>query len=321
MRGRGLVVAVLTASVVLGAGDGARAAAPTRASLWVDLYRGEPVTFDAVVDDLASVDVVYLGERHTILRHHDVQRQVVEALVGRGVKVVLGLEQAEARHQGALDRYGRGLLDFDGLARDMDWGASWKNYDQYRGVVEAAVAGDGVVVGLNAPADLIREIGRGGLSALTPERRRLLPPFVLPDEPRHRQRTLQQIQVHAGMMAERLGGVVEAQTARDETMAASMAAALRRVRPSAGDRHVVGVVICGSGHCAHGIGIPQRLRARMPELRDRIIHMSESGDLVLTEAERKMARDVEVTHESLRFLDVPLADYLQVVEPRPVAAP
>ena len=38
-----------------------------KCGIWVDAYRGEPIAYDHMLNDIAGVDVVYLGERHTIL--------------------------------------------------------------------------------------------------------------------------------------------------------------------------------------------------------------------------------------------------------------
>ena len=60
-----------------------RAAEPTpgkqageshRCGLWIDLCSGEPVTEEELLGDLASVQVAYLGERHSVQRHHDWRR-------------------------------------------------------------------------------------------------------------------------------------------------------------------------------------------------------------------------------------------------------
>jgi len=39
----------------------------------IDVYAGEPVSEEMMMDDLAQVRVVYLGELHTISRHHELQ--------------------------------------------------------------------------------------------------------------------------------------------------------------------------------------------------------------------------------------------------------
>jgi hypothetical protein len=58
--------------------------------------------------------------------------------------------------------------------------------------------------------------------------------------------------------------------------------------------------------------MPERVTRRMPGYSQRILLFSESGDLRLSEQERKQARDIEVPHEFLRELGRPPGDYLHI---------
>jgi hypothetical protein len=53
----------------------------------------------------------------------------------------------------------------------------------------------------------------------------------------------------------------------------------------------------------------------MPSIKDRVVLFSESGELKLSPAEQAMASNATITHEQLRELDHPLADYLCVKPP------
>ena len=101
-----------------------------RAGLWVDLCFGEPIAYDDMLDDLAKARVIYLGERHRVKRHHDIQTKIVADLAKRGVPLALGLEQLESYQQPILDRYNRGEIDFDKLEQLTDWGKRWHGYKQ-----------------------------------------------------------------------------------------------------------------------------------------------------------------------------------------------
>ncbi len=109
-----------------------------RSGFWIDVYRGEPLTYEDMLDDLAESRVIYLGERHTLERHHAIQERIVTDLTQRGVPLVLGLEQMEAFNQAALDRYHQGEIDFDELAEQTEWVKRWSNYEQYRPILEVA---------------------------------------------------------------------------------------------------------------------------------------------------------------------------------------
>jgi uncharacterized iron-regulated protein len=104
--------------------------------------------------------------------------------------------------------------------------------------------------------------------------------------------------------------MIEAQIARDEAMAAALCEYLQS--PSGKGR--TAVVLCGSGHVSYGLGTAARVRRRLPEIRERIVFMSESGEVELSPAMKAQARPVTITHQQLRDLGRPLADYLQVTE-------
>jgi uncharacterized iron-regulated protein len=105
----------------------------------------------------------------------------------------------------------------------------------------------------------------------------------------------------------------QAQVVRDETMANTLAEFLK----SDAGRGRRAIVILGAGHCQQGMGTPSRVRRRIPGITDRIIVMSQSGDVELSEAEKKLASGVEITHAQLGHLQAPLADYLHIVSLRP----
>jgi uncharacterized iron-regulated protein len=305
-----LGVAALAAAPAAGAPGGA----DPRCALWIDLARGEPVAFDAMLDDLAGARALYLGERHTVRRHHDLQASIVEALGRRGRPLSLALESLEAAAQPALDRYGRGEIDFESLARETRWEQRWPNYLDYRPLLEAARRLRAPVVGLNARAEVVRRVAAaGGVERLEPELRRELPAEMDLQAPLQARWLGRLLQVHRAATPERLRPMIEAQMVRDEAMAEALAAHLR----SDAGRDRTAVVICGAAHAEYGLGIPDRLRRRMPDVKDRIALMSESGDVELSPRERAAAREIRVTHEDLRDLGRPIADYLHAMSLKP----
>lgn len=279
-----------------------------RPRLWVDLYTGEPAPFSEVLSDLSGARVIYLGEIHTLERHAEGQLRILRGLTTQGRPVALALEQMEFFNQAELDRYARGEIDFDQLARATRWSERWSNYERYRPLLEAARQAGAPLVALNARSETIREVGRQGLAGLAPQARGELPADIHLDDPLYEKLMNMKLMVHMSVDEKRLRKVYEAQVARDENMARSLADFLSGER----GRGRIAVVICGGGHVSYGLGLPDRVRRRIPGIEDRIVLFSESGELELTEAERKMARPTGVTHQTLRFINRPLADYAQV---------
>jgi uncharacterized iron-regulated protein len=288
-------------------------AEPQRATLWLDLYGGEPVPYDEVLADLAEARIVYLGERHTVGRHHDIEARIVEDLGQRNLSLVVALEQMESSRQPALDRFNRRELDFDQLAEATNWAERWPNYRQYRPRLEAARKHGGAVIGLNAASETIRRVARaGGVAKLDPNQRKALPAEMQLHDPLYEKLLGLEMMGHVAATPERLRPMVEAQITRDEAMAATLADYLK----SEQGRRRTAVVIAGAGHVAYGLGTPERVRRRMPGVKDRIVIFSESGDVELSAEDKAAAQPVEITHEQLRAINRPIADYLHVTEPK-----
>lgn len=307
------LVATIVGLAALGPGDAGAAERP-RCSLWIDLVEGEPVDYRRMLDDLAGARVIYLGERHTVERHHQAQAKILADLADRKLPLVLGLEQIEAFQQPLVDRFNRGELGFAQLAEAIQWGRRWRGYEQYRAVLETARSHGIPVLALNARAEVVRQVARsGGVSQLSAEARRELPEEIDLVEPTYRRLLQLQMAVHVAATPDRVQPMIEAQIARDEKMADVLADFLKSDR----GRGRKAVVICGGGHVAYGLATVARLRRRMPGVQDRIVLFSESGDVELSPQEKAASRPIEVTHRQLRELGRPIADYLLATETRP----
>lgn len=284
---------------------------------WVDLIRGEEIADSALLDDLAKAGVVYVGEAHTIKRHHAVQLELLQALFARGVPLVLCLEQLEARDQPTVDRYNRREIDFDTLAREIDWTKKWSNYPDYRELCEFARQHRIPVRALNAPAAVIRAVSRGGgLAKLPAEQRAQLPESVHLDDPLYERLMQFELAVHMAVDPAKLRPMFEAQAARDEAMAAGVVAARR----AEGAALRTAFVVLGAGHARYGLGTADRVRRREPGIVERIVLITESGQLKLSASDQAQSREVAVSHDDFRALGRPPGDYLRVLPRRAVPA-
>jgi uncharacterized iron-regulated protein len=304
-----MLSALILAPAVICAGVPESASpAPQRCEIWIDLYSGEPVPYEDVFEDLLGASVIYLGERHTLDRHHNLQEKIIAGLAGQGVKVAVGLEMHPVDVQPALDKYNSGEITFDEFAQEVGWGEIWDNYEQYRPAIEAAHAVGAPILALNARRELAKQVAGSGLEGLDPEWAERIPVCVDADQPEYERELMRVMMVmaHATGQSDMMRRMFEAQVIKDEVMADAIA---RFMLSPEGDGHTV-VVLCGAGHVSYGYGIPSRVRSRIPGVVDRILVFSESGDVVLSEREKAMARMIEITHEQLRENTVPFADYL-----------
>jgi uncharacterized iron-regulated protein len=278
---------------------------------WVDALRGEPLGFEELLDELQGARVIYLGETHSIPRHHDLQTAILEGLAQRGVRLVLAMEQFEYLAQPALDRFNARVTDLNQLVAETEWDKRWRGHTNYHALLQTARAHQIPVLALNARAETIRAIGRQGLAGITDVQRAELPKEIVTTDPLYERLATRVLGVHMAFDTEKLRPVFEAQVARDETMAARLAEFLSS--PTGEGR--TAVVICGRGHCEFGLGTPDRVGRRLPKVAQRIVLFSESGDLQLSEAERKQSREIEVPHQFLQELGRPPADFFHVIAP------
>jgi uncharacterized iron-regulated protein len=273
----------------------------------IDLYMGEPVPQDAMLDDLSAVRIVYLGEIHTISRHHEVQEQILRGLSDREMKLALGMEMFSRESQPILDRWQTGNQSVTDLIMELGR-EHWTNLQDYEKVLTLARERHVPIVGLNARDTLVRKVARSGIDSLTESEKREVPEGVEKINPLQDRLLRLRLRVHKAFEKTSLDRIVLAQALRDETMAETISGFL----DSSDGKNSLMLVIAGSGHVNYGFGIPERVQRRSP-LPYRIVMPTESGELVLTEAEKRQALPVHITHEELRFITTPIADYLQAV--------
>lgn len=276
-------------------------------SLFVDLYAGEPVTMDTVIDDLSSVRLVYLGEIHTIVRHHMFQSEILGKLSERGVKPALAMEMFSEDQQGIVDQWLKGKGDVASLMKSLGK-ERWSNLQDYEPLLLRARASGIPVVAINAPDKLVRRVARNGMDGLTDEEKGRIPPGTQNINPLNDKLLRLRLKVHRAFQDKALDNIVLAQAVRDETMARAVTGHLEG--PTGKDSLMV--IIAGSGHLNYGFGIPERT-FRLNELPYRIILPTESGQLVLSEEEEKQAVPTHVSHSDLKFITSPIADYLYVL--------
>ncbi len=283
---------------------------PSTTEFWLDLVRGEEVDHLQVLADLAGAGVIYVGEAHSIQRHHTIQLQLLQGLFASGLPLVLCLEQLEASDQPLVDRFNRREIDFATLAQEIGWSKKWSNYSDYQPLCEFARQHRIPVRGLNAPADVIRAVSRGGgLAKLPPGQRAQLPSEIVVDDPVYERLMQLELAVHMAADPAKLRPMFEAQVARDETMAANIVAARR----ASGEPTRAAFVVLGAGHMRFGLGTTARVRRRDPGIVERLVLITESGQLELTAADKAASRDITLSHADLRAIGRPPGDYLRVL--------
>ncbi len=273
----------------------------------IDVLMGEPVPIEMMLDDLAGAKITYLGEIHTIARHHKIELDILKRLDERGLKLALGLEMFSVQQQPMLDRWLAGRQSIDDLIRELGK-EHWTNLKDYESILTTARDLGVPVIGLNAPDKLVHKLAMAGLAGLSPEEKASLPEDLEQINPLNDRLLRLRLRVHKAFEDKSLDNIVLAQSLRDSTMARSIVEFLNSPK----GKNSTMLVIAGTGHLNYGFGIPERVSRRLA-LPFRIILASESGELVLSEEEKRQMAPIQLTHKDLESIQKPIADYLHVI--------
>lgn len=215
------------------------------------------------LQQLATVDVVYLGETHDSAKDHQNQLEIIEQLYKQNRKIAIALEMFQRPYQGVVDDYLAGKIDEQQLLAKSEyeqrWGFPWQYYAP---IVQFAKAKKLPVLALNTPTEVTRKVASSGLASLSPEERQYIPPAseIRTDNPAYRQLMLsifQQHQADANGNSPSFERFFLAQVLWDETMAEGIAKFL-----TANPNYQV-VVLVGQGHIVYNYGIPNRVARRI----------------------------------------------------------
>lgn len=222
------------------------------------------LTVEQLAHRLAGTDVVIVGEYHGHHGSHLLQSRLQAALYEQRPRQILSMEQFNLDRQPALDQYLQGAT---GETEMLEGAGAWDNYRaSYRPLVEFARQRNLPVIAANAPADVVRCVGRRGpeyLDRISDTVRQKLPNNPFMDTSAYREKFAEAIGAsHHGdrTVTERMENTYKAQLLRDNTMAARILEA-RASYPGHQVLHLTGTF-----HSEDGLGTVALLKQRAPEL-------------------------------------------------------
>lgn len=226
---------------------------------------GKGMTIDELAERLMKTDVVIIGEYHGHHGSHLLQSRLQQALHRQRPPQVLSMEQFDANHQKDLNRYLAGKIGETELIEDSE---AWDNYRaSYRPLVEYARLNQQPVIAANAPARVVRCVGRKGpdyLDQLSQELQQLLPDEPFMDTASYREKFVDTITGSHGTgtdaMSERMSNSYQAQLLRDNTMASRILEATQTYP----DHQIVHLT--GTFHSEERLGTVALLQKRAPRL-------------------------------------------------------
>lgn len=228
---------------------------------------GSLLSINGLAKELAPADVIVIGEYHGHHGSHLLQSLVQSALYQRRRQQVLSMEQFTLSDQPKLDEYLAGKSGEEELIADT---GAWSNYKaSYRPLIEFSKNRNLPVVAANAPAGIVRCIGRSGenyLDQLDPGQRAQFPDDPFLDTPAYRKKSFDALGGGHGSgqdqsdNSQRLENSYKAQLLRDNTMADQVIKALAN-NPG----HQV-IHLTGTFHSEDRLGMVAVLEKRRPDL-------------------------------------------------------
>jgi len=260
---------------------------------------GDPISFAQLLDDLKTRSVIFVGEIHDQIEHHQIQLKILKSLIQSGSNAVVAMEMFERSMQPTLDRWSQGLLTEEQFLKETRWETSWgTDYNLYKGILEEIRDRHLKVLGLNIERDLVRKVAQNGIEGLSPEDKKGLPEMDLTDQS-HRAYIASVYKSHEGGSAKDFQNFYQAQCLWDEAMAETLSEFLKS---SEGEGRTV-LVFAGNGHVVFDFGIPKRFyrRTSIPYKTVVLKAWKEKVDEELTFAETSS----------------PLANFLWITKPTP----
>ena len=226
----------------------------------VETSGGSSISFETLIQNLSRVAIVYVGETHTSPEDHQLQLNILKGLYARNPSLILAMEMFPREVQPLLDQYAQGSITEGDFLQKENWAKNWGfPFDLYRGILHWARARQLKIVGLNAPKEVVDQVARGGLTALSPSDKSRLAAEFQPVSPEQREYLEQHYAMHPRGSIKDFETFFQAQRAWEETMAETLAMAAVSLHPG---QQIVALI--GKGHVAHQWGVPRLTRLRIP---------------------------------------------------------
>ncbi|PLX80868.1 MAG: iron-regulated protein [Desulfuromonas sp.] len=242
----------------------------------LDLNKGDYISFEDMMTDLASVRIIFIGELHDSDAHHRAQLQVIHQLKEMGVDVAVGLEMFQASDQWALDLWSEGELAVDQFL--PIYNQNWSMWPVYSSIFRYARDNEIPMIGLNLDREVTRMIASNGFASLPPSVAEGLPPIRCDISGEYQEYLRKALGGH-GDNGQMFMHFCEAQVAWDTFMAWNLNNYLQ-----ANPGKVI-VTLAGSGH-SWRFGIPEQIE-RSSKLSHRILLPEMPGRMELGRASSK----------------------------------
>ena len=240
-------------------------------TIW-DIESGKVIKQEELIEHFLGAELIYLGEKHDNARQHEIQLQILEALINKGKRPSIGFEFFTIGQTSLLMNFTQPSepimniksKDYDPesvLRQALGWDhRSDEEWSYYFKLIEFARDNQLPAFATDIPWGLSSRITRVGVENLHPTELSLLLDTGLNDS-EYEQLMLEEFtNVHCGYRNEEMfRRMYQAWIARNDAIAQSIVNTLE-----ANPQKPV-VMIIGFGHLRHGMGIPERIAYLRPE--------------------------------------------------------
>jgi len=235
-----------------------------------DVREEERISLPQLTRRLSEFDVVFLGEEHTSVAGHRLERKILAGLHRLRPDLALSLEMFERDVQGVLDDYLRGRIDEKTF---LEHARPWSNYKKhYRPLVEFARTENLDVLAANVPREIAQTVAAGNEPPGSAGA--FMPRSTTAPRDAYWERFEEAMREHEGAEDRRARlRYYRAQCLKDDAMAESIADYLAQHR----HRNPLVLHVCGKFHSDFGQGTVQRLLGRRPLIRVAVVSMEVAG--------------------------------------------
>ncbi len=233
--------------------------------------------FAGIIDKLADVKVVYVGETHTSLADHLLQLRIIEALHKKNPRLAIGMEMFPTSAQPALDKYTLSdqKVDERTFLKESDYYNVWRfDYRFFQDIINYARHNHLPVIGLNLDRQIVADVFRSGSTdTLSKQVLESLPKDRNLDMPGYSERLAVVYGAHleGSHGSGAASGFIQAQGLWDETMAENITTFLTS-HPG-----YQMIVLAGTQHTRKDSGIPPRVARRIAVPQASVINITDEN--------------------------------------------
>lgn len=211
---------------------------------------------EGLIDQLADKRVLFIGEIHDHIDHHQNQLRIIQSLYSRYPDFAIGVEYLQQPFQQYLDDYVAGRIDEKEMLRKTEYFKRWKiDYRMLRPIFDFAREKHIPILALNVSDEIHNKVFKGGIKNLSPQELAQIPADIKPANNNYLQRLKSIFDSHP--QADSFEYFVDGVLLWDEAMAEATTRYLKEQPQSRV------VVLAGLVHIMYGDGIPERVNRRL----------------------------------------------------------